>query len=289
MLPEAKPSSCVYGRVKPDLPGLEALCGIPVAGAAGDQQAALFGQGCFSPGQAKNTYGTGCFLMMNTGKKFIRSQNRLLSTIAWGLQDTVTYALEGSIFNAGSVIKWLRDDLELIGSAPECDVLAQSVADTGGVYFVPAFTGLGAPYWDMYARGTMVGLTRGTKRAHIARAVLESIVYQVTDLFCAFEKDSGVRLNELRVDGGASVSDVMMQFQADMTGVRVDRPQNVETTALGAAYLAALAVGLFENKEMIEKNRVSERVFVPDMNAARRDRLYADWHRAVQRALQWEQ
>ena len=168
-------------------------------------------------------------------------------------------------------------------------MLAQSVADTGGVYFVPAFTGLGAPYWDMYARGTMVGLTRGTKRAHIARAVLESIVYQVTDLFCAFEKDSGVRLNELRVDGGASVSDVMMQFQADMTGVRVDRPQNVETTALGAAYLAALAVGLFENKEMIEKNRVSERVFVPDMNADRRDRLYADWHRAVQRALQWEQ
>ncbi|MBQ1520382.1 MAG: glycerol kinase GlpK, partial [Clostridia bacterium] len=238
MMPEAKPSSADFGRVAPGIPGLESLAGIPIRGVAGDQQAALFGQGCFSKGQAKNTYGTGCFLMMNTGETSTRSRNGLVATIAWGYDGKVEYALEGSVFNGGSVIKWLRDGLGLIKSAPEVNILAESVKDSGGVLLVPAFTGLGAPYWDMYARGTMVGITRGTTAAHIARAVLDSIAYQVTDLIGAMEDDVGFRLSELRVDGGASVSNILMQTQADMLGANINRPVVVETTALGAAYLA---------------------------------------------------
>lgn len=288
MLPEPKPSSYVYGTVLPDIVGIEELSGIPIAGAAGDQQAALFGQACFDEGLAKNTYGTGCFLMMNTGCRPPRSQNRLLTTIAWGVGGKVEYALEGSVFNAGSIIKWLRDDLRLIESASECDRLSETVADTNGVYLVPAFTGLGAPYWDMYARGAMFGLTRGATRAHIARAALESIAYQVKDLVTAMEKDTGFTIKELRVDGGASVSDMMMRFQADILPARVDRPANIETTALGAAYLAGLAVGVYETKDEIAGNRHSERVFEPAMDAKERSALYGGWEKAVKRTLGWE-
>ncbi|MEG1548180.1 MAG: glycerol kinase GlpK [Clostridia bacterium] len=289
ILPEVKPSSGIYGYVDRGIPGLEELAGVPVAGAAGDQQAALFGQACFEAGMAKCTYGTGCFLNMNIGETPITSKNNLLTTIAWGLaENNVTYALEGSIFNAGSVIKWLRDDLGLIKSAPEIDELAASVADTGGVYFVPAFTGLGAPHWDMYARGTMVGITRGTKRAHFARAVLESIAFQATDLLCAMQEDSGFTIKELRVDGGASVSNVMMQFQTDMLRTAINRPRNVETTALGAAYLAGLAVGIFKDKSDITNNWQSERVFMPQMDEDVRNKHYKLWQRALGRALNWE-
>lgn len=285
LLPEALPSSQIYGEVKSGIAGLESLAGVPVASAAGDQQAALFGQACFEAGQAKNTYGTGCFLVMNTGEKSIRSRNRLLTTIAWGVDGRVEYALEGSVFNAGSVIKWLRDDLKLISEASECDRLAESVPDANGVYLVPAFTGLGAPYWDMYARGTMVGLTRGATRAHIARAVIECIAYQVKDLVAAMEDDLGSPISELRVDGGASVSNVMMQFQADMLGARVDRPVNVETTAIGAAYLAGLATGVYGSTDDIAAHRASQRVFVPQMKISERNALYAGWKSAVGRTL----
>ncbi len=288
MLPTPVPSSSVYGTVAPGVAGLEILSGVPIAGAAGDQQAALFGQACFTPGQAKNTYGTGCFLMMNTGEKSLRSKNRLLTTVAWGLSEgKAEYALEGSVFNAGSVIKWMRDGLGMIQSAPEINILAESVPDAGGAYLVPAFTGLGAPYWDMYARGTMVGITRGTTRAHFARAVLESIAYQVTDLILAMEKDSGFALSELRVDGGASVSNVLMQFQADMLQTRINRPKNVETTAMGAAYLAGLAVGYWSDKSDIQKNWQSERIFAPEMDKVKSQAYYADWLRAVERSRNW--
>ena len=287
MLPEARPSSGDFGVVAPGISGLEALAGIPISGVAGDQQAALFGQACFSKGQAKNTYGTGCFLMMNTGESSMRSRNGLVSTIAWGLDGKVEYALEGSVFNAGSVIKWLRDGLGLIKSAPEVNILAESVPDAGGVLLVPAFTGLGAPYWDMYARGTMVGITRGTTAAHIARAVLDSIAYQVTDLISAMEDDVGFRLSELRVDGGASVSNKLMQIQADMLGVAINRPEVVETTALGAAYLAGLAVGFWSGLDDIENNRKVERVFRPEIDAHERGRRYAEWQRAVERSRSW--
>lgn len=287
MLPKVMPSSCVYGTVKKHIIGIDELVGIPIASAIGDQQAALFGQACFEPGKAKNTFGTGCFLVVNTGKKSLRSKNQLLTTIAWGVNNEIEYALEGSIFNAGSVIKWLRDDLRLIESASECDRLAQSVPDTGGVYFVPAFTGLGAPYWDMYARGTMVGITRGTCKEHVARAVLESIVYQVKDLCNAIQDDLGDSIKDLRVDGGASVSNIMMQFQADMLNVSVDRPKNVETTALGAAYLAGLAVGVYKDKHEIESNRKSDTVFLPNMSDDRRNALYSKWSKAVERAMNW--
>ncbi len=288
MLPQPVPSSAVYGTVAAGISGLEALCGVPIAGAAGDQQAALFGQACFLPGQAKNTYGTGCFLMMNTGEKPVTSKNRLLTTIAWGLKaGKAEYALEGSIFNAGSVIKWLRDHLGLLESTPEINILAESVKDAGGMLFVPAFTGLGAPYWDMYARGTMVGITRGTTRAHVARAVLESIAYQVTDLASAMQEDSGFALTDLKVDGGASVSNVLMQFQADMVGCRIHRPLNVETTAAGAAFLAGLAVGLWPDQKAIAAMYETERVFMPEMGEEERVRRYAQWKRAVSRALDW--
>jgi glycerol kinase len=288
MLPEPMPSSCLYGKIAGGIKGLERLEGVPITGAAGDQQSALFGQACFDAGQAKNTYGTGCFLLMNTGCAPVRSRSRLITTIAWGLETgKAEYALEGSIFNAGSVINWMRDQLGMITSAPEIDVLAESVPDTGGVYFVPAFTGLGAPYWDMYARGTMVGLTRGTTRAHIARAVLESIAYQTKDLIGAMERDSGVRLTELRVDGGAAVSNILMQFQSDMLGARIDRPASVETTALGAAYLAGLCVGYWKDKAEIASKRRSARIFEPSMDEITRGKLYNDWKRAVERAKNW--
>ena len=287
MLPEVRPSSGDFGAVAPGIPGLEALVGVRITGVAGDQQAALFGQGCFSKGQAKNTYGTGCFLMMNTGESSMRSRNGLVSTIAWGLDGKVEYALEGSVFNAGSVIKWLRDGLGLIKSAPEVNILAESVPDSGGVLLVPAFTGLGAPYWDMYARGTMVGITRATTAAHIARAVLDSIVYQVKDLITAMEDDVGFRLRELRVDGGASVSNILMQTQADMLGVSINRPVVVETTALGAAYLAGLYVGYWKSLEDIENNREAERIFTPAVTPDERGKRYALWKRAVDRARNW--
>ncbi len=286
MLPECLPSSHIYGTVA-KTPGLEELAGVPIAGAAGDQHAALFGQTCFEPGQAKNTYGTGCFMLMNTGKERVRSKNRLLSTIAWGIGGEVEYALEGSVFNAGSVIKWLRDDLGIIRTTHEIDILAASVADTQGVYVVPAFTGLGAPYWDMYARGTILGLTRGTGKAHIARAVLESIAFQVADLVFAMREDADIALTTLRVDGGASVSDIMMQFQADLLDAHVDRPKNIETTALGAGFMAGLACGFWSDRETLIKCRESEQIFYPNMAKPRRDELYSTWKRAVKRAQGW--
>jgi glycerol kinase len=287
ILPEPVPSSKMYGRVAKGILGLEALEGIPICGAIGDQPAALFGQACFNPGQAKNTYGTGCFLLMNTGETRVKSKNNLLTGVAWGIGNKVEYAIEGSAFNAGSVIKWLRDELHMIDSARRCDELAESVPDSNGIYFVPAFTGLGAPYWDMYARGCIVGLTRGVNRAHIARSVLESITYQMTDLLESMKSDSGIEFTELRVDGGASVSDIMLQIQADLIRCNVNRPKTVETTALGAAYLAGLAVGVWSSKEEIEKNRQVERVFEPHMPEETRNELYAGWKKAIERAKGW--
>ena len=287
ILPEPVPSSKIYGRVSKGILGLEFLEGIPICGAIGDQPAALFGQGCFEPGQAKNTYGTGCFLLMNTGEKRVKSKNNLLTGVAWGIGDKVEYAIEGSAFNAGSVIKWLRDEVHLIDNARRCDELAESVEDANGIYFVPAFTGLGAPYWDMYARGCIVGLTRGVNRAHIARSVLEAITYQMTDLLEAMKSDSGIDFTELRVDGGASVSDIMLQIQADMIRCNVNRPKTVETTALGAAYLAGLAIGFWEDMEEIQNNRVVEKVFTPQMSIERRNELYDGWKRAVECSKGW--
>ncbi len=287
ILPEPVPSSKLYGRVSKGILGLEFLEGIPICGAIGDQPAALFGQGCFKAGQAKNTYGTGCFLLMNTGETRVKSKNNLLTGVAWGIGDKVEYAIEGSAFNAGSVIKWLRDELHMIDTAKRCDELAESVPDSNGIYFVPAFTGLGAPYWDMYARGTLVGITRGVNRAHIARSVLEAITYQVTDLLEAMKADSGIDFTELRVDGGASVSNIMLQIQADMMRCNVNRPKNVETTALGAAYLAGLAVGLWKDTNEIQNNRAVERVFEPQMDEAKRNEIYKGWKKAVQCSMGW--
>ena len=289
MLPEVKESSAVYGEIADNLPGLSELAGIPIGGAIGDQQSALFGQACFNAGQAKNTYGTGCFLLMNTGDKRVRSKNQLIEGIAWGLNGKVTYDLEGSAFNAGSVIKWLRDELRMISEPSECDFLAESVPDSNGIYLVPAFTGLGAPYWDMYARGCIVGLTRGTNRAHFARAVLESITYQVTDLIEAMSKDSEILISEIRVDGGASVSNVMLQIQADMAGAKVNRPKLVETTALGAAYMAGLAVGFWNSLEEIETDREVDRIFIPNVNTDKREKMLKGWHKAVKCSMNWEE
>ncbi len=287
MLPEAVPSSKIYGKVGKNVMGIEDLAGVPISGAIGDQPAALFGQGCFESGQAKNTYGTGCFLLMNTGSKRVESKNNLVTGVAWGIGDEVTYAIEGSAFNAGSVIKWLRDDLHLIPSARRCDELAESVPNANGVYFVPAFTGLGAPYWDMYARGTIVGLTRGANSAHICRSVLEAIAYQMTDLLEAMKQDSEIQLSELRVDGGASVSDIMMQIQADMIRTNVNRPKMVETTAIGAAYLAGLATGFWESTDEIAKIRQVDKVFEPIMDIEKREKRYRGWLRAVERSRDW--
>ena len=289
ILPQAVPSSSVYGKVTKGIIGLEELEGVPICGAIGDQPAALFGQACFKPGQAKNTYGTGCFLLMNTGNKRVKSKNNLVSGVAWGVGGEIEYALEGSAFNAGSVIKWLRDELRIISTARECDELAESVPDSNGLYFVPAFTGLGAPYWDMYARGCMIGLTRGVNRAHVARAVLESITYQVTDLLVAMTDDSGIKTTDLRVDGGASVSDIMMQIQSNMIGIEVNRPKTVETTALGAAYCAGLAVGYWKDRNEISKNRKVDKIFEPKIAEAERDKMYLGWKRAVERSKGWIQ
>ncbi len=288
ILPEVRDCSQVYGYVSEDVAGLKELAGIPISGAIGDQQAALFGQACFNAGQAKNTYGTGCFLLMNTGEKRPRSENNLIEGIAWGINGKVTYDLEGSAFNAGSVIKWLRDELRLIAEPSECDFLAESVRDSNGVYLVPAFTGLGAPYWDMYARGCIVGLTRGANRAHFARAVLESITYQVTDLIDAMSKDSGILMTELRVDGGASVSNIMLQIQANLASSKVNRPKLVETTALGAAYMAGLAIGFWKDLEEIENIREVDRIFIPAIDNITREEMLKGWRKAVDRARDWE-
>lgn len=261
---------------------------VPIAGMVGDQQGALFGQACFHTGDAKNTYGTGCFLLMNTGDKAIRSDNGLLTTIAIGLNGKVQYALEGSVFIGGAVMKWLRDEMGLIRDTRQIAQITATVSDNGGVYLVPAFTGLGAPYWDMHARGAIVGITRGTRAAHIVRAAQESIAYQVMDLVSAMEKDCGSRINALRVDGGASVNDFLMQFQADMLGINVLRPVIHESTALGAAYLAGLAVGFWKNTNQLCEKRQYQCVFTPQMDALTRKRRIADWHRAVGRSMDWE-
>lgn len=283
MLPEVLPSSGMFGMTEESVIGGE----IPIAGAAGDQQAALFGQGCFTRGQAKNTYGTGCFTLMNVGGAPVRSRAGLVTTVGWSLNGETTYALEGSVFNAGSAIQWLRDELQVISTSHECDILAESVPDSGGIYLVPAFTGLGAPYWDMYARGCVVGITRGTTKAHFARAVLESIAYQVTDLMTAMRQDAGCEISVLRVDGGASVSDLMMQFQADLLRIPVDQPAMVETTAFGAASLAGLAAGVWKDLDELSTLRCSERVFTPERAQYECEELYRGWKRAVGCAQGW--
>jgi glycerol kinase len=285
MLPKVAPSSQVYGHTDAAIFGTE----IPIAGVAGDQQAALFGQACFNPGEAKNTYGTGCFMLMNTGEKAVASNRGLLTTIAWGLNGKVEYALEGSIFIAGAAVQWLRDELKLINSAAETEAIAQSVADTAGVYLVPAFVGLGAPYWDQYARGTIVGLTRGAGRAHIVRATLESMAYQTRDVLDAMQADSGIELQALKVDGGAVTNNFLMQFQADVLGTPVQRPVLQETTALGAAYLAGLAVGFWENQEELRQKWQVNQEFNPTIDEGKRTALYSGWQRAVERSRNWEQ
>ena len=285
MLPTPMPSSCIYGETDPSLLGGP----IKIAGAAGDQQSALFGQACYHPGEAKNTYGTGAFLLMNTGEKPVFSKNGLVTTIAWGLNGKVEYALEGSVFVAGAAIQWLRDELKIIESAPDSEYYAGKVKDTNGCYVVPAFTGLGAPHWDMYARGAMVGLTRGTKPEHIIRAAQESIAYQSYDLVDAMEKDAGVTLSQLRVDGGASRDGFLMQFQADMLAKPVRRPVIRETTALGAAYLAGLAVGVWKSCEELQSLWHCDVTFEPTMEPVRREKLLHGWHKAVGRSLDWEE
>ncbi|MBU3129409.1 glycerol kinase GlpK [Clostridium tagluense] len=280
MLPEVKPSSCVYGYTDASLFGGE----IPIAGAAGDQQAALFGQTCYAPGTAKNTYGTGCFMLMNTGEKAIESTQGLLTTIAWGIDGKVEYALEGSVFIAGAAIQWLRDELRMIDNAADCEEYANAVEDTNGVYVVPAFVGLGAPYWDPYARGTIVGLTRGAKKEHLIRATLEALAYQTHDVLKAMQEDSGITLTELKVDGGACSNNFLMQFQSDILNVQVDRPVVTETTALGAAYLAGLAVGYWKSKEEVAKHWAISRSFKPSMTEEKRKELLHGWHIAVKRS-----
>jgi glycerol kinase len=284
MLPTVKSSSEVYGEVSANLHP----AGVPIAGIAGDQQAALFGQACFTPGMAKNTYGTGCFLLMNTGEKAVPSRNNLLTTIAWRIGGKTEYALEGSVFIAGAAVQWLRDELQLVKSARELDELASSVPDAGGLFLVPAFAGLGAPHWDPYARGIAVGITRGTNRAHFCRAAIEAIAFQSADLIRCMEKDSGINLKELRVDGGASRSQPLMQFQADLLGTPVVRPKNVETTAMGAAYLAGLAVGYWESRDDITRNWAVETTFKPARAATDATALRAQWERAVERSKGWE-
>ncbi|WAC19673.1 glycerol kinase GlpK [Luteolibacter sp. SL250] len=280
MLPEVKGSSEVYGNSTKN---------VPIAGMAGDQQSALFGQACFEPGMAKNTYGTGCFMLMNTGEKAIPSKNNLLTTVAWKIGGKTEYALEGSIFVGGAVVQWLRDELKIVSSAEECSKLAASVPDAGGMYLVPAFAGLGAPHWDPYARGLCIGMTRGTNRAHYCRAALEGIAFQSADLIDCMTKDSGIEIKELRVDGGASRSEPLMQFQSDLLGVNVVRPDNVETTAMGAAYLAGLAVGYWESKEDIVSRWKEDARFKPSREQEEIKKLVAGWNRAVDRAKAWEQ
>lgn len=286
ILPTVKPSSSVYGYTEPDV--FFGANGIPIAGIAGDQQAALFGQACYQPGMVKNTYGTGSFVLMNTGAVAVESNGKLLTTIAWGVGDEpVEYALEGSIFVTGSAVQWLRDGLCMIKEARETRDLAQSIPDNEGVYFVPALTGLGAPHWDPYARGLLIGITRGTTRAHVARAVLESMAYQTRDVIELMQSDSGITLKELRCDGGASVNEFLMQFQSDILGVTVEIPSIVETTALGAAYLAGLAVGFWENRDEIATKWVGARRYQPMLDTARREYLFKRWHKAVRLSRGW--
>ncbi|ABX31026.1 glycerol kinase [Petrotoga mobilis SJ95] len=283
LLPEVKPSSQIYGNTDADVFGAE----VPIAGIAGDQQAATFGQVCYEKGMAKNTYGTGCFMLMNTGEDPIESKHGLLTTIAYGINGKVNYALEGSIFVTGAAVQWLRDELKIVDSAADTEYYATKVKDNGGVYVVPAFVGLGAPYWDMYARGTIVGLTRGSSKAHIVRATLESIAYQTRDVLEAMEADSGIKLKTLRVDGGAALNNFLMQFQSDILGVEVERPVVNETTALGAAYLAGLAVGYWNGQEELLRKWKRDALFTPKMAEDERERLYAGWKRAVERARNW--
>ena len=283
MLPTPKPSSCVYGMADPSFLGGP----IPIAGAAGDQQSALFGQTCFQAGEAKNTYGTGCFLLMNTGEKPVFSENGLVTTIAWGLDGKVNYALEGSIFVAGAAIQWLRDEMRLIDSAEDSEYMAKKVKDTNGCYVVPAFTGLGAPHWDQYARGTIVGITRGVNKYHIIRATLESLAYQVNDVLQSMKADSGIQLASLKVDGGASANDFLMQTQADIINAPVNRPQCVETTAMGAAYLAGLAVNYWTSKEDVLKNWAIDKTFTPQIADTERVKRIKGWEKAVKYAYGW--
>jgi len=283
LLPEVKPSSCLYGGAAPEITG----SAIPISGAAGDQQAALFGQACFSPGDAKNTYGTGSFMLMNTGKTPVVSKNGLLTTIAWMVDGEVKYALEGSVFVAGAVVQWLRDEMGLIKSSAQTEEYAQRVTDTHGCYVVPAFTGLGSPHWDQYARGTIVGLTRGCNKYHIVRAALDSIAYQVSDILNAMYEDSGIKLSSLKVDGGASANNYLMQTQADLINVPVQRPACVESTAIGAAYLAGLAVGYWKDKQEIIQNRKISRTFIPRITETERTGRLKGWNKAVACALNW--
>lgn len=283
MLPQVKPSCCIYGEADASFLGGPVLIG----GAAGDQQSALFGQTCFEKGEAKNTYGTGCFLLMNTGETPVFSEHGLVTTIAWGLDGKVIYALEGSIFVAGAAIQWLRDELRLIDSAEDSEYMARKVPDTNGCYVVPAFTGLGAPYWDQYARGTIVGITRGVNKYHIIRATLESLAYQVNDVLEAMEADSGISLSALKVDGGASANSFLMQSQADIINAPVERPRCIETTAMGAAYLAGLAAGYWGDKEEVKKNRETDRVFEPAIGRREREKRIKGWNKAVAYAYNW--
>lgn len=283
MLPEVKSSSEVYGQAQ------VGTSSVPIAGIAGDQQAALFGQLATEKGMAKNTYGTGCFLLMNTGEEFVTSNNGLLTTIAYGIDGKVNYALEGSVFVAGASIQWLRDEMGLIRDAADSEYFATRVQDSNGVYVVPAFVGLGAPYWDAYARGTIVGLTRGANRNHIVRATLEALAYQARDVLDAMQKDSGLTLNEVKVDGGAVANNFLMQFQSDILNAKVTRPKVIETTAAGAAYLAGLAVGYWENLDSLRSKLTADRTFEPEMESEQRNKLYKGWQRAVDRARQWEQ
>ena len=283
MLPEAKPSSCVYGEADPDFFGGP----IPIAGIAGDQQAALFGQTCYTPGDAKNTYGTGCFMLMNIGEKPMYPNNGLLTTIAWGLDGKVEYALEGSVFVAGAAIQWLRDELKIVDQSPDSEYFATRVDDTNGCYVVPAFTGLGAPYWDPYARGAITGLTRGVNKYHIIRATLESLAFQTNDVLAAMEEGSGVKLSSLKVDGGACKNNFLMQFQSDLIDTNVQRPECVETTAMGASYLAGLAVGFWASKEDVIKNWALDKEFTPAMDADKRAEELKGWKKAVNCTLGW--
>lgn len=285
MLPEVRPSSQVYGQTSAELFGNS----IPLSGAAGDQQAAMFGQACFQPGTAKNTYGTGCFLLLNTGPFAIPSRHGLLTTVGWQIGTEVAYCLEGAVFIAGAAVQWLRDELRIIQSSGEIEALAREVPDNGGVYFVPALVGLGAPYWDSQARGTIVGLSRGSGRAHLARAALEAMAFQTRDILEAMQDDAGIQLQTLKVDGGATVNNLLMQFQADILGANVQRPVVQETTALGAAYLAGLAVGYWQNRSDITRNWALDQEFTPVLSAPSRERLYLTWQRAVERSRGWDQ
>jgi glycerol kinase len=283
VLPKVLPSSHVYGETIPNIFGVK----IPICGIAGDQQSALFGQACYQVGNAKNTYGTGCFILLNTGDKAVASKNGLITTIAWGVGNKVTYALEGSVFVTGAAVQWLRDELKLISTATESEAVANSVSDNGGVYIVPAFVGLGAPYWDMYARGMIIGITRGTNKGHIVRATLEAIAYQVRDVVEVMSTESNVKIPSLRVDGGGTGNSLLMQFQADILGIPIELTAIPDTTALGAGYLAGLAVGVWQDMDEIARKHFTSRIFEPMMSTDRRERLYHDWQRAVERSRNW--